>query len=108
VNSPLTYNQVNIFASYIFSSLILIFFSISKLCFAYKASSAILSIILNVYLDGDTTTATNSYINLKTIADQQWHYLCVDMYQGVLNSWGSSSSLYGSYRITLVGVRFCS
>ena len=57
-----------------------------------------------VFLDGDTSTQKNLYIPITTVSDNTWHYTCVDMYQGLLNSWSTTSSFYPAYRLTLVRV----
>ena len=75
-----------------------------KLCFAYKAVSSINQIGINVYLDGDITIKKNAYIPITTTSDNNWHYTCIDLYQGLLNSWSTTSSFYPAYRITLTEV----
>jgi hypothetical protein len=77
-----------------------------KLCFAYKASSPIQQIGFTVFIDGDSSIKRNAYLNIKTIADGQWHYICVDMYKGLLKSWSTSENSYPTYRLTLIGVIF--
>ena len=57
---------------------------------------------LSVFLDGDISQQNNAYIPVATIADNQWHYICVDMYQGILNSWSANSTTYPNYRLTLI------
>ena len=103
VNSPLTYNQVNILFDdrKFYITYCYLFF---KLCLAYKAVSPIVQIGLTVFLDGDLTTTTSVYISVTTIGDNQWHYQCFDMYQELLTSWSTTSSFYPNYRITLIGV----
>ena len=41
---------------------------------------------------------------MNTIADNQWHYTCTDIYQGILNSWSTTSSFYPIQRLTLIKV----
>ena len=77
---------------------------LEKLCFAYKIVSPITQLGISVVIDGDPTTQTNAYIQINTIADNQWHYTCIDMYRGLLSNWGTTESIYPTYRLTLIGV----
>ena len=41
---------------------------------------------------------------MNTLADKQWHYTCVDIYQGILKSWATTAEIYPAYRLTLIQV----
>ena len=75
-----------------------------QLCFAYKLSSPIEQIGVTVYIDGDSTAQKSAVLDFKTTADNQWHYTCIDLYQGLLKSWATTAANYPSYRLTLLGV----
>ena len=58
-----------------------------------------------MFIDGDITIQQNAYIPITTIGDNKWHYICVDIYQGLLNNWGTNSTVYPTYRLTLISVK---
>ena len=77
------------------------------MCFAYKITEKIEQIGITAYVDGDINTQQNAFINIDTIADNKWHYTCVDLYLGLLNSWATTAANYPTYRLTVLGVRIC-
>ena len=46
-------------------------------------------------------TLKNAYASVSTIADNQWHYTCVDLHQALLINWNTNAAIYPSYRLTL-------
>ena len=76
------------------------------MCFSYKLTEPITTIGLTAYLDADKNTQRNAYINVNTVADNKWHFTCIDLYQGLLSSWGTNAATYPSYRLTVIGVSF--
>ena len=72
------------------------------MCFAYKLTTPIVRIGYQVLIDGQTTK--NAYVSIETIADNSWHYTCVDLYQALLSNWQTSAATYPTYRLTLIGV----
>lgn len=74
------------------------------MCFAYKLTEPIEHIGLTAYIDGDTNNPKNAYIGIQTIADNKWHFTCVDLHMGLLASWGTNSATYPTYRLTVLGV----
>ena len=43
-------------------------------------------------------------VNVNTTADDQWNYICIDLYQGFLNYHRTTSSAYPTNRLTVTGV----
>ena len=73
------------------------------MCFAYKLTNPIVEIGFQVLVDGEWTK--NAFATINTIADKEWHYTCIDLYQALLKSWSTNAATYPVYRLTLVGVR---
>ncbi|CAF1415369.1 unnamed protein product [Rotaria magnacalcarata] len=67
--------------------------SANYLCFAYKILNSYVSEIgLTIQVNGDTTNTYWTSISFSPIADQLWHYTCVDVRAAV----SSQSSVYSS------------
>ena len=53
---------------------------IKKLCFAYKTQNQ----IQNIWFQYSYTNAYyNAYLNIQTVADNKWHYVCINLLDGL-------------------------
>ena len=75
------------------------FFNIN-LCFAYKLKNKTISTLYFQVYDQYFNTI-QSYVNLVTIADNKWHYICVDLYNAILTT---QSTVYTAKSLLLYNV----
>ncbi len=101
LNSSLTYNQVFIESNVLLPNIInsSLF---DKICFAYKIpmGSATISSV-NFQLFYQRASLINANARVLTNADNNWHYLCVDIYNSYLTS---QSTTYSSSSLILYQV----
>lgn len=55
------------------------------MCFAYKIKEEIEFFYVGI-IDSSRNIYSGAEINEKMVADQQWHYICIDVYSRLLES----------------------
>lgn len=77
----------------------------NEICFAYKLpfSNTQTITLINFQLFYQKTLQIYASTKIQTLADNQWHYICVDLYQAYL---AQNSGTYSKLTLTTYQVNF--
>ena len=84
--APMTYNYVK-YHFYFLNHVIESFYY--QLCFAYKTPLPVTLLLIQLKIGG---AGTSMRLGSNMIADNIWHYQCIDMYQSALNYYSATQS----------------